>query len=326
MHAEEQIQAVPTDRVISGLPVEPKVLFSDKRGIYKPRIEKGRTKLLRNLGFLSRFLDADEKILLVTTGCSPFTAIEQLTIGAAWVVAVKRALFVFTTRRLFHIPVTSGLRYRGSTAQILYEDCRRLYVKGSALVVEYHTGGKDKFLYIPGGDRAIIRNLRLQASESDRPSDNPRRNHLCPNCVQILPSGAVACPSCGLEFKNKAAARRYSVLIPGGGYFYTNHVFMGIADALVETYLTVITLVAFVATLLGDPEALVPAILFAAAMALEKLITIHHSNSFLTEFIPKDLKSVLSGQTPATKPVEPLPPLEEVPQGTRRPEDILSVR
>lgn len=326
MHTEEQVQAVPTDCVISGLPVEPKILFSDKRGIYKPRIEKSRTKLLRNLGFLSRFLDADEKVLLVTTGCSPFTAVEQLTIGAAWVVAVKRALFVFTTRRLFHIPVTSGLRYRGSIAQILYEDCHRFYVKGSALIAEYRNGGKDKFLYIPGCDRAVIRNLKLQASESDRPSDNPRRNHLCPDCAQILPSGVATCPSCGLGFKDKATARKYSLLIPGGGYFYTNHVFMGIADALAETYLTLITLAAFGATLLGDAEALVPAILFAAILALEKLITVHHSNSFLAEFIPKDLKSVLSGQISTAKPVEPAPPMEEAPPRPRRPEDILSVR
>jgi len=326
MHTEEQVQAVPTDCVISGLPVDPKVLFSDKKGIYKPRIEKRKTKLLQKLGFLARFLDADEKITLVTTGCSPFTALEQLTIGAAWVVVIKRALFVFTTKRLFHIPVTSSFKYRGSIAQILYRDCRGLFVKGSALVAEYHDGGKDKFLYIPGCDRAVIQKLVFEVGESARPSDSPRRNHLCPNCAQVLPPGAVACPSCGLEFKNKAKARKYSLLIPGGGYFYTNHPFIGIGDALGESYLLLFTLGCLVSGLLGDPRSWPVAIVFALVLAVEKLVTIYHSNSFLAEFIPKDIKSVLSGQISTAKPMEPAPPMEEAPQRARRPEDILSVR
>lgn len=323
MHTEDATRPAATDRVVLGLPVDAAILFSNRKGVYKPRIEKNKTKLLQKLGFLGKFLDADEKITLVTTGYSPFTSLEQLTIGAAWVLAVKRSLFVFTTKRLFHIPVTSGLQYRGSIAQILYRDCRRLYVKGSALVAEYHSGAKDRFLYIPGCDRGIIKTLKLQASEADRPGDTPQRNHLCPNCTRILPTGAAACPSCGLEFKNRAKARKYSVLIPGGGYFYTNHPFMGAGDALVESYLTVVTVAAFGATLLGDPETLVPAILFAAILAVEKLITIHHSNSFLAEFIPRDLKALLS--EPRAK-VEPPVPVPTSPRDMQRPEDILSVR
>ncbi|MEN6575633.1 MAG: zinc ribbon domain-containing protein [Phycisphaerales bacterium] len=302
------------------------ILFSDSKGVYKPRIEKNKTKLLQKLGFLAKFLDADEKITLVTTGCSPFTSLEQLTIGAAWVVIIKRALFVFTNKRLFHIPVTSSFKYRGSVAQILYRDCRGLFVKGSALVAEYHDGGKDKFLYIPGCDRAVIKKLVFQVDESARPSDSPRRNHLCPNCTQVLPAGADACPACGLGFKNKATARKYSLLFPGGGYFYTNHPFIGIGDALGESYLLLFTLGCLISGLLGDPRSWPVAIVFALVLTIEKLVTIYHSNSFLAEFIPKNLKAVLSGQISPAKPMEPLPPMEEVPQRRLRTEDILSIR
>ncbi len=107
MNAREQVETVPTERPIFGLPVDTAVLFADKRGVHKPRIEKNKMKLLAKLGFLSRFLDADEKIIFVTTGCSPFTTVEQMTIGAAWLIAVKRALFVFTNKRLFHVPATN---------------------------------------------------------------------------------------------------------------------------------------------------------------------------------------------------------------------------
>ncbi|MBN1362235.1 MAG: hypothetical protein JW993_16690 [Sedimentisphaerales bacterium] len=302
MQAEERTEAKATVETICGLPVDRAILFADKKGIYRPRIEKGRTKLLQNLGFLSRFLDTDEKILLVTTGCSPFTTFEELTIGGAWVVAVKRALFVFTHKRLFHIPATSSFKYRGSIAQVLYQDCARLRVKGSALIAEYHNGRKEKFLFIPRGDRAIIERFAIEPNESDRPSENPQRNHLCPCCTQILPASVEACPACGQQFKTRAKALKYSLLIPGGGYFYTNHLWMGLADALAETYLLVATVVAFAMALRGNAEAWPAAIIFAFVSVLEKALTVHHSNSFLAEFIPDDLKSHLGNQPPRAEP------------------------
>ncbi|GAG81966.1 unnamed protein product, partial [marine sediment metagenome] len=38
-------------------------------------------------------------------------------------------------------------------------------------------------------------------------------------------------------FKGKAEARKISIVYPGGGYFYTRHPIMGIADAFVEVSL-----------------------------------------------------------------------------------------
>ncbi len=322
MYTEQNAATAQADGPIFGLPVDTAILFSDKNGVHKPRIEKNRTKLLQKLGFLGKFLDADEKIILVTTGCSPFTALEQMTIGAAWLMAVKRALFVFTNKRLLHIPATTGGAYRGSIAQVLYQDCQRLYVKGSMLVAEYHNGTKEKFAAIPSGDRAIIKKFNFEASESDPPSECPQRNHLCPSCTQVLPAGAGTCPSCGLEFKNKAKALKYSLLVPGGGYFYTGHPFLGAADAIVESYFLLITLAALVVGLAGDPETLSTAALFGVLLVLEKLVTVYHSNSFLAEFIPRDLKRLLSGQPVQMAP----PPVPSAPEKKQRIEDVLSVR
>jgi hypothetical protein len=67
------------------------------------------------------------------------------------------------------------------------------------------------------------------------------------------------------------------------------------------------------------------AIVFACALAIEKALTVYHSNSFLAEFIPKDLKSLLSGQPVPARPAEPWPP-PEIPVQKPRPEHILSVR
>jgi hypothetical protein len=323
MHVEQKVEATPADRPIFGLPVDTTILFSNHKGVYKPGVEKAKTKLLRKLAFLGRFLEADEKIAFVATGCSPYTTLEQMTIGAVWLVLIKRALFVFTDKRLLLIPTTRNLDYRGSISQILYQDCKRLHVKGSALVAEYHDDRKEKFFGIPGNDRAIIKRFNFVTSESDRRSENPQRSHLCPNCTQVLPTGTMACPACGLEFKSKAKALKRSVLIPGGGYFYTNHPFLGIGDALAESYLLLLTVATIGAGLLGDSEAMSVFPVVLAILALEKLITIYHSNSFLAEFIPVDLKALLrEGTVPVAEPAAP----QTIPDPKARPEDVLSVR
>jgi len=325
MHAEQKVEAAPADRPIFGLPVDTSILFSNHKGVYKPGIEKNKTKLLQKLGFLANFLDADEKIVFVTTGCSPYSTLEQMTMGALWVTVLKRALFVFTNKRLLHIPTTWKFDYRGSVAQILYQDCRRLQVKGSGLVTEYHTGKKDRFACISSGDRAIIKRFQFSTGESDRRSENPQRNHLCPNCTEVLPARAVACPFCGLEFKNKGKALTRSVFLPGGGYFYTGHPFLGIGDALGESYLVILTLVVLFAGLLGDAEAMATFPIVLVILVLEKLLTVYHSNSFLAEFIPADLKALLSGR-PVQRVQPELPPIPAPPEPEHRPEDVLSLR
>jgi hypothetical protein len=325
MHAEQQVEATATERPIFGLPVDTRILFANSKGVYKPSIEKAKTKLLRKLGFLAHFLDADEKIVFVTIGCSPYTTIELMTMGALWVNVLRRALFVFTNKRLLHIPVTWTFDYRGSVAQILYQDCRRLYVKYPRLVAEYHNGRTDKFSGIPARDRDVIKHFQFATGASDRPSDNPQRSHLCPNCTEVLPARAVTCPSCGLAFKSRAKALTRSILLPGGGYFYTGHPFLGIGDALGETYLVVLNLVVLCAGLLGDTETMATLPVFLVLLVLEKVGTVYHSNSFLDEFIPENLKALLSSRPVQRVQPEP-PPTPPTPEPKHRPEDVLSLR
>ena len=232
---------------------------------------------------------------------------------------------MFTNKRLFHIPTTWQLDYRGSIAQILYQDCKRLQVSGSGLVAEYHTGKKDRFANISRADRRIIKRFQFVTGESDQRSEVPQRNHLCPSCTQVLPARAVTCPSCGLEFKTRAKARTRSILVPGGGYFYTNHPLLGACDALGEAYLVILNVVVLFAGLLGDAEAMATLPVFLALLVGEKVGTIHHANSFLKEFIPENLKALLAGRP--VQRVQPEPPPVPAPrQPARRPEDVLSLR
>jgi hypothetical protein len=272
---------------IQGLTVDTAVSFSDHKNRYKKRIEKQQRKLLSKLGFLAPFLEPGEKILFVAVGCSPFSAIEQLLTGA-WIYLLKRCLFVFTDRRVFHVPTKSNLAYRKSIAQILYADCSSLQIKRSSLVANYKNAGCEKFHGITGTARKKITELSKNVTFEGTSSPMLERAHLCPRCTKPLVKGYYTCPHCSLEFKNKIKARRISVLLPGGGYFYTRNIALGILDALGETFLSLLLIVSLIRTLLGDLEAAGALAFIAAILALEKLITIMHSSSFVDEFIPID--------------------------------------
>jgi hypothetical protein len=262
-------------------PADTDILFSNRKNVYKPRIEKRQRKLLQKITFLPAFLRQDEKVLQVTTGCSPVSLEEQFLTGAI-VFVIKRALFVFTDRCIFHIPTNSNYSYRGSIAQILYADCQKIYTKGRTLIAEYKNGTKEKFTCIARRERGKIKALLKSISLDGQQSRAQQRTHLCPRCTNPLVENNFTCPACRLHFKSKTRARKLSIIYPGGGYFYTRHPCFGIADALVETYLLLLLLV----ELLALPESLFAVIFLAAILTIEKLITIYHANRYVEEYIP----------------------------------------
>jgi hypothetical protein len=328
LERDQNISSQIETQQIQGLPVDTVPLFSDHKGRYKKCLEKQQRKFLAKLGFLSPFLETGEKILFITPGCSPFSAIEQLLTGA-WIYLLKRCLFVLTDKRVFHIPTKSNLTYRKSVAQILYADCSSLQIKHSSLVANYKNGSSEKFQGIPGGARKKITKLFKNISFDGQTSPMLERAHLCPRCTKPLVKGYYACPHCSLEFKNKIKARRISVLLPGGGYFYTRNIALGIMDALGETLLSVVLLVALVNTILGDPEAAGALGFVAAILALEKLITIMHSSGFVDEFIPIDQNAspqpgvLLARSTSGGSAKGTTPPNSGASQCPPKPEDIL---
>ena len=126
---------------VLGLPVNRDILFSNHKNIYKQGTDKRQTKLFQKISFIKPFLEEGERILLVTTGCSPMSIIEQFLTG--WIVFyLKRSLFVFTNKRIFHIPAKLNYSYRNSIAQILYTDCQTIGMKWGTLAVKYKNGKK----------------------------------------------------------------------------------------------------------------------------------------------------------------------------------------
>ena len=208
-------------------------MFADHAGVHKPRIEKKQRKLAEKVTFLKDFLEDGEQLLAITTAVSPTSFLEQWTTGFIFVY-IKRCMLVFTDRRIFHIPTTSSFDYRESVAEIRYGDLESIAQKGSRLKIAYKSGVKELFLYVRRSERKKIRAL-LQATESHGSSGTAgNRVHLCPKCTHVLEADRFDCPGCGKEFKSRTKARKLSLWLPGGGYFYTGHPYLGIIDAVIE--------------------------------------------------------------------------------------------
>ena len=282
---------------VLGLPVDRDVLFSNHKDIYKQGAEKRQTKLFQKISFLKPFLKEDERIFLVTTGCSPMSIMEQFSTG--WIVFyLKRSLFVFTNKRIFHIPTRFNYSFRNSIAQNLYADCQTIEMKGRSLVVKYKNGKKEKFYYIAGKEKKKIKALLKTISVEGVQSKTPGRIHLCPRCTKELIKDEYTCPNCRLDFKNKAEAKKTSIVYPGGGYFYTGHPWLGVGDAITETILLLFVILSFVDTLQGGKDGFISFVLFSIILALEKVITVYHSNHFIKEYIPKEkeIKPIIASQ------------------------------
>ena len=272
---------------IFGLPVDRETLFSNHKKVYKKRVEKRQRKLIVKLPFLKPFLKKGEKILLITTGYSPLASMAQYLTGFIFIY-LKRSLFVFTNLRILHIPTTPAYRYKGAIAQIAYAGCQSISLSGGNLVVKYgKPGNVETFRSISMSERKKIKALLNKSPISGAKSDLAERIHLCPRCGHRLTAGKYTCEKCQLKFKSKLLARISSILVPGGGYFYTRHYLIGSLNALLEILLLIYTGITINDALNGVQESLFYAVALSAIYLIIKIISVIHSNHFIYEFIPQ---------------------------------------
>lgn len=285
MEQNKSADTVYSNKTVMGLPVKKGFIFTNAKGVEKKGIKKRQVGLLKKLEFLPRFLKKDEEIYLVTTACSPVSLMEQMTSGA-FVFYLKRSLLVFTNKRILHIPTTVGYNFRHSIAQINYNDCRKLNMGWGRLKIQYANKKKETFLYIHRKERAKIKQMIKKMDLQREPSKHLQRYHICPSCARSLKVGQYTCPACRLEFKSSGRAQLLSLLIPGGGYFYTGHWFLGLMDFVVEAVLIFLVILAFTTPDTTASDSNGAAVMVLMALILEKIITIYHANHYIKEFIP----------------------------------------
>ena len=157
-------------------------------------------------------------------------------------------------------------------------------------MVKYRSGVKEKFYYLSRGERGRIKDLLAEVSYQGSPSASGQRTYLCPRCASTLEPGIYTCATCRLAFKSVTEGRLISIIYPGGGYFYTRHPYLGLADAFVEVMLLLLVVTALIEVINAEPESVGALIIFGIFLVIEKLVSVYHSNHFLREFIPKDKK------------------------------------
>jgi hypothetical protein len=174
--------------------------------------------------------------------------------------------------------------------------------------LRYASGLQEKYWAIRARDAKKLRVLVPVLRDAYRGQVTARQGmtSLCPECKTALTAGVYQCANCGLVFKDEKTVVRRSLLIPGGGYFYTGQHFLGVMDVIAEGYLLLLIAAFVLLAFLGDEpaapgeEALttLDALVFAGfigfLLALEKLITIHHCRRLVRNFIPTTEKRLVT--------------------------------
>ena len=272
---------------IFGVPVERDTIFSDHKGTYQSRVEKRQRKLIVKTTFIKFHLLDDERILCLTTGYSPVSGFEQLLTGPAFLF-FKRAIFVFTDKRILHVPTRFDHSSKSAVSQILFDDCTHIELKGRSLIVRYKNGSREQFPYMGRKEkkklRTLLENVPLKPKEHGCLG---QRMYLCPSCTNVLEAGKRICPKCKMTFKSAFRATLRSVLIPGGGYLYCRHSLPGIMAGLLETALLSYLAYTFASFKAGLPVELKVVALSLALLIAEKTVTTYHSRQLIRDVIPE---------------------------------------
>ncbi len=265
------------------------VCFSDSKGQSKKSVEKLQTRLLTAATpILQPILEADEEVLYAAEAVSPYSVVELLMTG--WIITtIKRCLLVVTNRRLLHLPIKPSLKPRGSIAEIRFGDAQSLEVKGALgkkLTVVYRGGKQEAFTIARREGAAKLNALLPQIARGTAMTAEPGRHFLCPRCARRQQAGAEQCPACGQAFKTRKRALFWSLVAPGGGYFYTGHTVLGLMDAVTEALLIIFAILGVVMGLEGEEGGWTIALTFGVLLAIEKLVTIYHANHYVAELMP----------------------------------------
>jgi hypothetical protein len=289
-----------------GIRVREDTLHTDHQGKERNAIRKRAAKALEKLQEpLLKLLEPEEVVLYVARAQARASWFEQLTLGSL-IYYITGTMLVLTNRRLLHFLVKSNGAWKRSLRSLRWGDLAEAKVKGFLLSRTLQLrcrNGKEEFYWgLRRDDSKKIKVLLSAILPAAAGEGSPAQAmiSLCPNCRATLAAGTYQCGQCFLAFKNETTMVRRSLLIPGGGYFYTGNWFLGVLDFLVESYLLLVVLMFLLIAfgLFADPfpedegnplppaAALLSAAIFVVILAVEKWMTIHHCRRFVREFIP----------------------------------------
>jgi len=281
--------------MIDGMSVRNDVLFTNDKGEDKRQIQKRSEKALQKLiPALQRVLLPTETVLYLAQARSPLTALEQLT-AAWWTALLAASVIVITNKRILFFPVKRDGSWRESVRALHWGDLEEVKPKGLLarnVTFKSKNGTKATYTNFRRADAkkiAAIATALLPAASGESTATHDWVQ-LCPACRNILTLGQYSCSGCGLTFKNEKSMVTRSILLPGGGYFYTGHPLIAMLPAVVEGLLVLEILVLLFAGLASPkamPNILSGLLLLGLLWALETAVTILHCRRYVREYIPE---------------------------------------
>jgi hypothetical protein len=281
--------------MMDGISIRSDVLSTNDKGEEKESVQKRTAKTLQKLTpALQRILRPEEVVLYAMPARSSLSVLEQLT-AAWWTAMLAACVFVVTNKRILFFPVKRDGTWRESVRSVQWGDLEEIKIAGVLVrqaSFKFKNATKATYTNVRRADArklAVIAAVLIPAASGEQTSAHTVVP-LCPDCCETLTERQYSCPRCGLNFKNEKTMVLRSIILPGGGYFYTGHPLVAIVPAVVEgIFLLEILLVLFAG--LAAPKAgenLVAGLLLLAMFwVLETSITILHCRRYIREFIPE---------------------------------------
>lgn len=275
------------DDVLSLLPIDGEKAFTSANGRFRERLKKQQLNILRPfVPVLRHVLHADEKVLLAARAISPVRFLEELTTGL-FIFMVRRCVLVVTDKRILHFPANPRFGPRDSVSQVWFTDIAG-FKAGRKVKIKYKNGSRETFHRVFNGKKLgkVIHGLTRGSSAS---TQYRGRHSVCPKCTSALVVESYVCPRCHLGFKDPGRARLLSMTLPGGGYFYTRHPFLGIADVLIQLPLIFFLLLHLLGEYVSPGRfkgGLAIAALLGGFLLVEKMVNVYHTDNFIREYIP----------------------------------------
>jgi len=301
------IHAAQLPRLLSGngIRIREDVLYTNAKGEPDDRSRKRNEEALASLrDILPNLLEPNEAVLYVIKSCqAPLGTLEQLFLGW-YAYRVTATRLVFTNLRLLHFGMDSGKKWNRTLKSVRWGDVTDAKVKGwinRLLELRYADRTKERYWRLPKKDgkkaQAILVAV-LPLSRGEATSAQGFQS-ICPDCRATLMTGKYQCVSCVLKFKDEKTLRRWTILIPGGGYLYAGMTSLGVLALVTEGLLTIgviLSLLVVVGLMApgtaenGQPlqrsEFWGGALVLAILVALNKGLEYIHSRRVIRSFLP----------------------------------------
>jgi hypothetical protein len=296
IHPEQSVRLTSHNGVL----VREDTAFTNKQGVEKRGIRKRAEQALDKLQEpLRKFLEPDEAVLYIAKAQVHPGGLEQMFIG--WHAAyLAPSMLVLTNRRLLQLLVARDGTWKRSLRSAHWGDMEEAKVKGwlgAKLYIAYRDGKKEIYWGMVRDDsnkiQVLLDALLPQAMSEASPA--LAMNSSCPECRAALPQGVYECPNCRLRFKDEKTLLKRALLIPGGGFFYTGHPFLGLLHGFTDLVL-IFVVVFWVMVALGIAQtgptpgarsgALIVVAAFAGVLAYHKWMIIRVSRRLVRNYIP----------------------------------------